>query len=136
MHQQKMQEVDQRYYLALAQRDAANEGKKNKTQRGVVVERQAGCVLEKLRKSMGGKAAQRIVKHERRLGREQPDAIKITAIFRSTTGGEVIREAVLCRGRDYVMLRQRKGEPVLVLDDGVSEFRAEHSADFAESLLA
>lgn len=136
-HADKMSDVDRRYWMTLQARDRVAENRKNRTARGNVVSlEEVGTVATKLAKAMGGKAAQRIIKHERRLGRETPNALKVFAIFRSPTTKEVIREAELCRGRDYVVVNIPKQGPTLMLDDGVTEFRAEHDKTFPETLQA
>jgi hypothetical protein len=135
-HAEKMSQVDRRYYAGLAARDRVTENRKNRTIKGnVVANEEIGTVAKKLAKIMGGKSAQRTIKHERRLGRETPDALKVFVVFKNPVTGELIREVEAVRGRDFVLLRPAKGEPSLVLDDGIKEFRVEHSADFAETLL-
>lgn len=149
--QQRQLAVDEHYAMLIQQRDLANEERKNKRQvnatrtvidketgkrkivrytAGVLATRDHGGVDEKLRKTIGGKAMRRILKRERRLGREQPEALVVNAI------DEEGNEHRLTRGVDFTMMRRPFGDPTLVLHDMATNFNASYEASFADELAA
>lgn len=141
---QRMLEVDERYAALIAERDNANDqrknkrmvpveyigkdGKKHRHMAGILVVRDHGSPQEKLRKAFGGKTMRRILKAERRAARENPDALVVHAI------GEDESRNQLTRGVDFAMIPRAHGGPTLVLHDMAQKFEATYSPEFADAL--
>ena len=136
----RMLAVDENYAFMLQARDNANEQQKNKRMvrgkrgkrgvAGVLAVRDHGSPQEKLRKALGGKTTQRILKAERRAAREKPEALVVHAI-----GLDGERNA-LVRGVDFAMIPASHGGPTLVLHDRATRFQVSYSNDFADTLAA
>lgn len=134
----RMLAVDENYLALLASRDNANDEAKNKRQvrskrsktgfSGVLATRDHGSVEEKLRKAIGGKSMRRILKRERRFGRENPESLTVHAVDEDGNRNQ------LTRGIDFAMIPTAFGGPSLVLHDLASDFEASYSADFANAL--
>lgn len=130
--------VDESYLALLAARDNASDERKNKRQvrskrsktgfSGVLSVRDHGSVEEKLRKAIGGKSMRRILKRERRLGRENPEALAVHAV------DDEGNKHPLVRGVDFAMIPPAFGGPSLVLHDMATKFEATYSNDFATVL--
>lgn len=146
---QRMLEMDERYAARVAERDNANEARKNKRLvnatrtvidpktgkkkvvryiAGVLATRDHGSPKEKLRKAFGGKTMRRILKAERRAARENPDALVVHAI------DEKDNRHLLTRGVDFAMIPPSHGGPTLVLHDMAQKFDATYNAGFANEL--
>lgn len=134
----RMLEVDENYLALVQTRDNANDERKNKRQvrskrtktgfSGVLATRDHGSVEEKLRKSIGGKSMRRILKRERRLGRENPEALAVHAV------DDDGNRHPLVRGVDFAMIPPAFGGPSLLLHDLAEKFEASYSNDFAATL--
>lgn len=141
----RMLAVDENYAFLLRERDNRNEEKKNKRgvtvsrvnrktgktetyRAGILATRDHGSPQEKLRKAIGGKSMRRVLKRERRFGRENPEALVVHAI------GDEGERHLLVRGVDYAMVPPPHGEPTLVLHDLAKNFEATYSDDFASTL--
>lgn len=141
---QRMLEVDERYAALIAERDNANdqrknkrmvpvdyidkEGKKQRYMAGILVVRDHGSPQEKLRKALGGKTMRRILKAERRAARENPDALVVHALDAEDN------KHALTRGVDFAMIPRAHGGPTLVLHDMAEKFEATYSPGFADAL--
>ncbi|MGH8074265.1 MAG: hypothetical protein ACREO4_09345 [Lysobacter sp.] len=97
---------------------------------GILATRDHGSVEEKLRAAIGGKSMRRILKRERRLGRENPEALIVHAL--DAEGNEHL----LTRGVDFAVLPRAFGGPTLVLHDMATDFKASYQSDFAAALAA
>lgn len=141
----RMLAVDESYAFLLQQRDNENEQRKNKRgvtvtrlnrntgknetyRAGILAVRDHGSPQEKLRKAVGGKTMRRILKRERRAGRENPNEL---AVFAIDEQGE---RHPLVRGVDFAFVPRPHGEPTLVLHDMAKDFDAEYSDEFAVAL--
>lgn len=141
----RMLAIDESYAFLLQQRDNENEQRKNKRgvtvarlnrktgknetyRAGILAVRDHGSPQEKLRKALGGKTMRRILKRERRLGRENPEALTVHAI------DEQDERHPLVRGVDFAMIPRAHGGPTLVLHDMATKFDAAYSSDFANEL--
>lgn len=132
--------MDERRLFELQQRDNETENRKDKKlvyakgagRAGVFNVRDKGSVEEKLRKAYGGKVTQRVMKAERRAGREKPDDVRISVYV--TKDDETTKQA-LTRGVDFVIVPRPHGEPTLVLHDDAAVFEIEYADDFPHSLI-
>lgn len=143
----RMLAVDENYAFMLQVRDNENEQRKNKRavrvtrldrktgknvtyNAGILAVRDHGSPQEKLRKAFGGKTMRRILKAERRAGRENPEALAVVAIDEKDERHELVR------GVDFAMIPRAHGGPTLVLHDMAQKFEASYSSNFADALAA
>lgn len=143
----RMLAVDENHAFIVQQRDLENEQRKNKRgvtvsrvnrqtkktetyRAGILATRDHGSPQEKLRKAFGGKTMRRILKAERRAGRENPEALVVHAL------DEQDQKHALTRGVDFAMIPRAHGGPTLVLHDMAQRFEATYSNSFADALAA
>jgi len=132
-HRKRMLAIDEKRAFDLQQRDLAAEKRKNKTRQGVLRLRDHGSVQEKLRKAIGGKSMRRILKRERRLARETPDALVVEGRM-----GFSAPVKPLQRGVDFALIAgHRRGTGLtLVLSDRVQDFKVSYDVSAANELFA